>query len=235
VLPTDNTIDNEDQPQEGEAPARGSSKLVLWLIICGLGVLFLPLYIISTTVKTTNEELTTELADIEATLSATPPVPAELQTLSAEFANTQLQSQTVGSINSTLQDSYINWPTVMAALGAYDLGQMSLTSITQIDNGMRLTGRATREIVAMAYADMLRSSGLFDNVAVESITLQSIFVTATPAPTTVAPTLDPTLQTTADSRVQPTVALIPTIELKMTDFIISVTMKKATVNDGRST
>ena len=89
MLPTDNAIDNEDQPQEGEAPARGSSKLVLWLIICGLGVLFLPLYIISTTVKTTNEELTTELADIEATLSATPPVPAELQTLSAEFTRSQ--------------------------------------------------------------------------------------------------------------------------------------------------
>lgn len=231
MLPTDNTIDNEDGLQEGEAPARGSGKLVLWLIICGLGVLFLPLYVISTTVKTTNEELTTELTNIEATLTATPPVPAELQTLSADFANTQLQNQTVGSINSTLQDSYINWPTVMAALGAYDLGQMSLTSITQIDNGMRLTGRATREIVAMSYADMLRASGLFDNVAVESITLQSVFITATPTPTTTAPTVEATV----DNRSRATAVPIPTIEVKMTDFIISVTMKKATVNDGRST
>lgn len=231
MLPTDNTIDNEDELQEGEAPARGSGKLVLWLIICGLGVLFLPLYIISTTVKTTNEELTTELTNIEATLSATPPVPPELQTLSADFSNTQMQSQTVGSINSTLKDSYINWPTVMAALGAYDLGQMSLTSITQIDKGMRITGRATREIVAMSYADMLRSSGLFDNVAVESITLQSIYITATPTPTTTAPTVEATV----DNRSRATVVPVPTIEVKMTDFIISVTMKKATVNDGRST
>lgn len=228
MLPTDN-IDNEDEVQEGDAPPRSSNKLVLWLIICGLGVLFLPLYIISTTVKTTNEELTTELTNIEATLSATPPVDPKLQTLSAEFANTQKQNQAVGSINSTLNNTYINWPTVMAALGAYDLTQMSVTSVSQIEMGMRINGRATREIVAMAYADMLRETGLFETVAVESITLQSVFITATPAPTSGAPTSEATVVT------QPTIAPLATIEVKMTDFIISVTMKKAIANDGRST
>lgn len=228
MLPTDN-IDNEDEVQEGEAPPRSSNKLVLWLIICGLGVLFLPLYIISTTVKTTNEELTTELTNIEATLSATPPVDPKLQTLSAEFSDTQKQSQAVGSINSTLNNTYVNWPTVMAALGAYDLSQMSVTSVAQIDMGMRINGRATREIVAMAYADMLRETGLFETVAVESITLQSMFITATPAPTSSAPTSEATVVT------QPTIAPLATIEVKMTDFVISVTMKKAIANDGRST
>lgn len=228
MLPTDN-IDNEDEVQEGEAPPRSSNKLVLWLIICGLGVLFLPLYIISTTVKTTNEELTTELTNIEATLSATPPVDPKLQTLSAEFSDTQKQSQAVGSINSTLNNTYVNWPTVMAALGAYDLSQMSVTSVAQIDMGMRINGRATREIVAMAYADMLRETGLFETVAVESITLQSMFITATPAPTSSAPTSEATVAT------QATIAPLATIEVKMTDFIISVTMKKAIANDGRST
>ena len=229
MLPTDN-IDNEEELQEGEAPPRGSSKLVLWLIICGLGVLFLPMYVISTTVKTTNEELTTELTNIEATLSATPPIDPKIQTLSAEFSDTQKQDQAVGSINSTLNNTYVNWPTVMAALGAYDLGQMSVTSVSQIEMGMRITGRATREIVAMTYADMLRETGLFDNVAVESITLQSVFVTATPEPTTTVPTGEATVDTGAPATIVP----IPTIEIKMTDFIISVTVKKAIVNDGRT-
>lgn len=229
MLPTD-TVDNEDELQEGDAPPR-SSKLVLWLIICGLGVLFLPMYIISTTVKTTNEALTTELTSIEQTLTAPAPIDPRIQTLSAEYSNTQKQSQAVGSINSTLKNTYVNWPTIMAALGAFDLGQMSVTSVTQIDSGMRITGRATREIVAMSYADMLRETGLFDNVAVESITLQSVFITATPSPTSETPIVVPTV----DPRSRATAVPVETIEIKMTDFIISVIMKKATATDGRST
>lgn len=221
-------IDQDDALQEGdEAPPPRSSKLVLWLIICGLGVLFLPLYVISTTVKTSAEELALDVENISVTLSAPPPVNPTEVTLQAAFASVQSQSKAVDSINGALKDSYVNWPMVMAALGAYDTSQMSLNSVTQTDHVLRVTGRANRELVAMAYADMLRASGLFDDVAVESITLQSIFITATPSPT-----VEATLEATIEPNPRATLAPVATVEVKMTDFVISMTMKKAIVNDG---
>ena len=221
---------------EDESPS-GGSKIVVWLVIFGLAVLFLPLYIISTTVKSTNEKLSTGLEDVQAVLSATPAVPPAQQTLSAQFLSLQKQSQAAGSVSSTLIASYINWPTIMAAVGAYDPNQMNVNSVTQIVNGIRITGRAQQETIAMAYADMLRASGLFDVVAVESITLQSIMITATPMPTaTPQPSVTPVPTTAPSGRTQQSALTpMPTIELKVTDFIISVTIKKASAANGRST
>lgn len=238
--PTDieeNEEELQDEQEEGsEAPA-GGSKLVLWLVIAGLGVLFLPLYFISTTVKSTNEKLTAQLKDIQATLTAPVPVDPAKQTLSAEYIIAQNESSALASIKSTLMASHINWPTIMAAIGAYDTNQMTVSNVDQIENGIRISGRAKQEIIAMSYADMLRATGLFDVVAVESITLQSTIITVTPSNTnTPTPQL---AEVTADpnQKPQPTATMtpLPTAELKVTDFIISVTIKKVDPTDGPST
>lgn len=227
--PTDVEMENEESLQEGEQAPAGGSKIVIWLVICALAVLFLPLYVISTTVKKTNEKLTTDIENIQATLSAPAPVNPVKQTLSAQFLDIQNQSSALGSIQSTLMATHINWPTVMATVGAYDINQMTVNSVVQIESGIRITGRAKEEIVAMAYADMLRASGLFDVVAVESITLQSVIITMTPSiPATLPPEATPDL-----NQIAPTP--LPTAEIKVTDFIISVTIKKETATDGRST
>lgn len=241
--------ENEDELQdmedgESEAPS-GGSKIVIWLVIGGLAILFLPLYVISTTVKSTNEKLTTQLEDIQVTLSAPPHIEPVQQTLSSQFLDIQQQSKAVGSISSTLVASYINWPKVMAIIGAYDNDQMNVNNVTQISTGIRITGRAKQEIVAMAYADMLRQSGLFDTVAVESIDLQSVIITATSVPTsTPSPTSTVTpppatpatsVPATATPKVQITPTTNPTMEIKVTEFIISVTVKKENAGDGRST
>ena len=235
--PTD--IEDDDvelQEGDGETPARSGSKIVIWLVICGLAVLFLPLYIISTTVKNTNDKLSTDLDSIQATLSSTPPISPVQQTLSAQFLDLQNQSKAVGSIRSSLMASHINWPTVMAIIGAYDTNQIAVNNVDQISTGIRITGRAKQEIVAMAYADMLRASGLFETVAVESINLQSVMITVTPMPTA-SPTPLPAITATPSSpnKNQATATPVPTIEIKVTDFIISVTMKKENTADGRST
>jgi hypothetical protein len=232
VPPTEikeNEVDVQEGEGENEAPS-GGSKLVIWLVICGLAVLFLPIYVISTTVKSTNDKLSTELDSIQATLSATPPVDPMQQTLSAQYLDLQRQSKAVGSIRSTLMASHINWPTIMAAIGAYDTDQMAVNTVDQMATGIRISGRAKQEIVAMSYADMLRDTGLFDTVAVESINLQSVMITVTPSSTAL-----PTAVATADPKQKVTATPVPTMEIKVTDFIISVTIKKENATDGRST
>ena len=116
-MPPTDIEDNEAELQEGEgeAPA-GGSKIVIWLVICGLAVLFLPLYVISTTVKSTNDKISSQLDDIQATLTAPPPINPVMTTLSAQFLDVQSQSKAMGSIRSTLMASHINWPTLMATM-----------------------------------------------------------------------------------------------------------------------
>ena len=119
----------------------------------------------------------------------------------------------------------------MASISAFDPNQMTVSSVVQIESGVRITGRAQQEIIAMAYADMLRASNLFDMVAVESITLQSVFITPTPMPTvTPNSAAGPTPTPNNAANLTPE----PTIELKLTDFIISVTIKKVNAGNGRS-
>ncbi|MBI1279790.1 MAG: hypothetical protein GC179_16805 [Anaerolineaceae bacterium] len=231
--PTDVDLENEEELQDGEEAPAGGSKIVIWLVILGLAILFLPLYVIATTVKTTNEKLTSDIEHIQATLTAPPPVNPVYETLSAQYLDVQNQSKTLGSIQSTLLAGHINWPTIMAMIGAYDTNQMKVNTVSQIETGLRITGRAQQEIVAMSYADMLRNSGLFDLVAVESITLQSIMITVTPENTTAAPTAITQATLVPNQQITPTP--VPTMEIKVTDFIISVTIKKETATDGRST
>ena len=227
--PTDIEDDEEElQEQDSDAPV-GNSKIVLWLVMGGLAVLFLPLYVISTTVKSTNTKLTTQVENIQATLSSIPPVAPLQKTLSAQYLDTQTQSQAVGSIRSTLMASYINWPKIMAAIGAYNPNQLTVTNVDQIEAGIRITGRADQEIVAMAYADMLRASSLFQTVNVESINLQTVLITVTPSNTAI-----PVAEATPDANPSVTLTPLPTTEIKVTDFIISVTIKKETATDGRS-
>ena len=230
MQPTDEFIEDQDELQGDEAPA-GSSKIVIWLVLFGLMILFLPLYVVSTTIKSTNEKLTTELEGIQSTLDAPPLVDPAKESLSAQLADIQAQNQALESIRASLMSAYINWPSVMASISAFDPNQMTVGSVVQIESGVRITGRAQQEIIAMAYADMLRASNLFDTVAVESITLQSIFMTATPMPTVTPNSAGGPTATPIDAA---NLTPEPTIELKLTDFIISVTIKKVNAGNGRS-
>lgn len=183
MLEPDELIEEEESESSG-----GSSRLILWLIIAGLGILFVPLYLVSATLKESKAPLETELADIQATLTVTPQPDPEEQALRDNLLQLRSQAGELETLYTDLSANHVDWPAAMAVIANYDPSQMALTGLTQAEQLVTLTGRANDETIVMAYADMLRDSARFGEVKVQSITLVAL-PTPTPLPTQVAGTI----------------------------------------------
>lgn len=126
-----------------------------------------------------------DIALSEASLSALQDQLIELSTPSAEVQElTATLSETVGLANqleAAAPTSSVNWPVVIAVIDRYDPATLTLTSLTQTDNQITLTGEAANSAIAVNYRGMLESSGLFANVIPRSLKL------AAPATGTTAP------------------------------------------------
>jgi Tfp pilus assembly protein PilN len=182
-------IDELDENEEEDSESSGgSSRLVLWLIIAGLGILFVPLYLLSATLKDSKAPMETELADIQATLTITPPPNPTEQALRDTLLQLRGQAGELETLYDDLSANHIDWPAAMAVIANFDPAQMSLTGLLQAERRVTLNGRANDETIVMAYADMLRDSARFGEVKVQAIA-QVALPTPTPLPTEVAGTL----------------------------------------------
>jgi Tfp pilus assembly protein PilN len=178
---------NENEEEESELSG-GSSRLVLWLIIAGLGILFVPLYLVSATLKESKAPLETELADIQSTLTITPPPNPTEQALRDNLLQLRGQAGELQTLYDDLSANHIDWPAAMAVIANYDPAQMALSGLLQAERLVTINGRANDETIVMAYADMLRDSARFGEVKVQAITRVAL-PTPTPLPTEVAGTL----------------------------------------------
>lgn len=223
MLPPDTGADEADNLEESTPKSNGSSRLVLYLVIGSLLILFVPLYFVASTIRTTNVQLKADLESVQATLSSTPPVDPRLDSLSGTLAAVQAQSNALQSIGSTLEGLHVNWPQIMAIISSYNPDQISIDSVMQSEKTITISGVANEESVVMAYAEMLRESGLFDPVAVEAISLRTL-PTPTPVPT---PTPASDLVTA-----EPSLGSSGSAVLKVADFTISVVVRKVEAPDG---
>ncbi len=174
-----NTPDTEEEDASSE---RSGSRLTIWLVILGLGLLFLPLYLIANTIRESSVSLQADLDSVQATLAYTPPPNPSAEALVSTLGAVQRQNALLNSLQSTLVALHIDWPAVMAVIGNYDAAHMTLTAVTQTTTGVTIAGQADTQGIIANYADMLRQSGLFEQVSIGSITVQNI-PTATPTKT----------------------------------------------------
>lgn len=193
------------------------SRLILWLILLSLGVLFLTLFLVSTAIKQDIPALETQFASLQKTLASTPRVPPEEQTMTANLLQLQEQAQILKTAADGLSVQHIDWPAAMGAIAAYDPSRMGVTGLSQTERLVVINGQASDEAVVIDYADSLRQSEQFHQVTVQSITLQTL-PTASPLPTpTPAATNDPAAPTLEP----PT----PAPPVKMVAFVILVELK----------
>ncbi len=171
--------DPQEAPEAQAERPRSTSRLILWLVVLALGALFMTLNLISGTIKQSTAGVKDELAALQSTLAKTPAPEAGEQSLKATFVQVQKQLAVMESVQATLAASFVDWPAVMKVIGAYDLSELALSSITQNEGKIILAGQARDETAVMAYADTLRRADQFKRVVVQSITLRSA---PTPAP-----------------------------------------------------
>jgi hypothetical protein len=211
----------EEEITEEESAPQPRSRMAIYLIIVGLALLFLPLFLIANTIKEENQTLAAELANIQITLAVTPLVDPTEQALSAELMSVRQQNASIESIQATLSVSHMDWPSLMAVISAYDDSVMSIIEASQSELGVVINGQAADQGVVMAYIDMLRASGVFDPVALEELSLQSL-----PIPTaTATPIPQPTVEGITEGALAPTEIPFTPTPVVIANFRISLRVK----------
>jgi Tfp pilus assembly protein PilN len=182
--------DYEDDEDNGfeepiEEPHPGtSSRIIPWLVVMSMVIVFGTLFMVSNTIRQQQPELQAELDTISATLAVTPAPQPEEEALSGELLRVMEHSAALEPIRDQLVAGRIDWPVTMNAINNYNGAVMQITGLSQSGRQIIILGRSTDESTAMGYAQHLRDSGLFGAVTVQSITLQlpTPVPTATPNP-----------------------------------------------------
>lgn len=165
---------------EALQPLRALRQLVvLGVVILALTLLLLAFLLIRRSVQS-------DLVRGEATLSALleerlqlqTPQPA-VQALMGTLTTTQILAD---QIQAAAPPPGLDWPTIMAALDRYDPNRLALTSLTQLDTHITLTGLAANDEVVVAYAQAIEESERFAAVVIQSLRVVAA-PTATPPPT----------------------------------------------------
>lgn len=166
----------EDPEQEEEGGS--GSRLVPWLIVFAVGLLFVPLYFSSNILADTTAPLATQLNALETTLTAPPVVPDAEQTLTARLIDLRSKSNAIDGLPPTLVAGHTNWPDIMALLRSYDANQIRLTGFVNETTHLTLNGEAIQENSVLTYVARLQVAGYFSQVRVQTITLSGV-----PSPT----------------------------------------------------
>jgi hypothetical protein len=174
-------LDELEQPNEEEAQPRSpfSSRLMLWLVVLSAGILFVPLFMVSTTLKQERASMEIQLTQAQGTLGITPTAAPQLVVLKKTLFDALGQIPTLAPVRATLMAGHVDWPKVMGRIANYDFTEIALAGLTQTGNQISLVGRAKDQNAVIAYADMLKASDLFKTVAVQAINLKAL---PTPTP-----------------------------------------------------
>jgi Tfp pilus assembly protein PilN len=154
-------------------------QVILWLLVLALGVLLIPLMLISGWVRSDATRVEDDLMSVQSALSAAGAPSAEVNKLNTDIAGV---NHLVTLMETVTVPSGVNWPLVINAAMQYDPAGVQITSLTQTDQQIQLAGRATNNDAVVQYQKSLIDSGAFRDVQVISLS------TAQPTPIPVAPT-----------------------------------------------
>ncbi len=168
-------------------PRSRLSGLSVWLSILGLALLFLPLLLLSRSIRAAETAAQETLVSLQTHLASEPDRPTELETLEQTQLEWTSQTNTLTGLRDELIAMHVNFPAVASTLLNYRPEIMMLTQVIQNTSSdtqgwLLVNGEAHYESQVIDYVDYLRQSGMFARVDVQSISLQSNTVPVTLRP-----------------------------------------------------
>ena len=173
---------SKDINDEGASQSPMINRLVIWLAVFGLGVCFMPVMLISTTLRTHEQAMATQVFELQGTLAAPPLVSDKIQSLSQTLITSQTTLKQITALQTQLAADHMDWAALMGSVSRYDSATLTITSLSRAQHQITLTGQAQHEIDVMTYLDGLRGSGLFEQVPSQSL----VTATATATPSLIA-------------------------------------------------
>ncbi|MBK9050778.1 MAG: PilN domain-containing protein [Chloroflexi bacterium] len=193
-----NSLDIDSVLARTQPSTPSRRPLILWLIMFGLLMLFVPLYLVAAAIGANANQLQSELDQAQLALVSGPTPDLTTEAIQTQVNQVVEEAGQLDAIQANLDNQQTDWPAVIAAINNYQTGPLTLTGLTQTENRLTITGAAANDAAVITYAQQLEASGQFQRVIVQSIALL-------PTPQATA-TLTPTHTVTPS----PTVAPLPT-------------------------
>ncbi len=142
------------------------TQVVLWLFVLALGIVLIPLMLITGWVRNDVTRLESELMSVQSSLAAANTPSQEVTKLNADIANI---NQLISTMQTVTVPSGVNWPVVVNALVQYDPTTIEITSLNQLEDKVQLHGRALNNDAVVRYQQNLFVTGVFRDVVVLSM------------------------------------------------------------------
>jgi len=179
-MDSSDSVDLGSLPEQDQPTRLSQRTIILGLVVLGFAAFFLPLYLISTSVRDDNARLEVDLQSVQASLTKAYAPPADKQELLTTLNQLQTQAGEIEQAYTSITSGGTDWSAAMAIIKSYDPAQLALTSLTQTDKRVILNGRASSDVAVVAYASTLETSNLFSNVTIQSMrSIATPFVTPT--------------------------------------------------------
>lgn len=181
-------------------------QVVLWLVVLAVGIMLIPLLLVTRWVSEDVTYLERELLGVKNALQVATTPSEEVMNLNGEIARI---GDLVTSMQTATVPSSVNWPRVVNVIRQYDPTTIQITSLIQNEDKIQLSGRATSNDAVVSYQQQVLASSLFRDVIV--VLLSTEPPASVPAPNNRNSNATPT------PVVQPFGAVIFTI-----DFVLGV-------------
>jgi Tfp pilus assembly protein PilN len=159
-------VNNAQYKQDTKRLQSLRTQVVLWLVVLALGVVLIPMMLITRWVRNDVTRLESELLSVQSTLEITKLPSAEMVKLSAAIASIE---QLASALHTVTLPSGVNWPIVMGAASRFDPTSIEITSLTQTGDRLQIAGRAASNDAVVRYQQILLDSGAFKDVVVVSM------------------------------------------------------------------
>jgi hypothetical protein len=160
---------NDPQHQRAVRRLRAlRSRVVLWLLVAALVIALIPLNLVVGWVRADRILLEDDLGTMEMMIGDAGLSSLETLQLREEMTRTE---GLITAIQAVVVPVSVDWPRVVTALTQYEPAELSLLSLQQQRNQIRITGRAVDNDAVVRYQQRLLEAGTFREVIITSLTL----------------------------------------------------------------
>ena len=146
-----NSLDIDAVLARTQPPPPSQRPLILWLIMFGLLLLFVPLYLFAAAIGANANQLQSELDQAQLDLVSGPTPDLTTVAIQTEVSQVVAEASELDAVQASLDNQQTDWPAIIAAINSYQTGPISLTGVTQTDNRLTITGAAASDAAVIAY------------------------------------------------------------------------------------
>jgi len=126
-----NSLDIDTVLAQSQPATTSRRPLILWLIVFGLILLFVPLYLVAAAIGNNANQLQTELDQAQLALVSGPTPDLTTEAIQTQVSQVVDEASQLEAIQANLDTQQTDWPAIMAAINSYQDDPITLNGLTK--------------------------------------------------------------------------------------------------------